>query len=647
MHILLMLPSLLLQLMFTTLQVNSFELPKHASRLQSSFWVNKERVVAAGVAPLALARKSAMLPAKALTRSTRLSLFIPPPSRVRLQCFSFTSRGGWGPICIPGLRMHPDLSLFAANRKKGIVTMVPPQPCTVKTDPAGMPLTECHGSTKVAFAVEPLSALSSYKGDCVVFVCRETLPPEAAEFDVQRGGLLAGALEEGGFKGDAGSCVCVRVGGEGPRYLCAAGVGEHKSFDAAVVGAAVASAIREKGKIASMAIFIPDMCKECPCPEAPRVFLRKLQAVLETLLVDINQDNRFKGTGSKNLKSSKLEKLTIFTSNKEGTEAVLQAARRVASGVHLARELVNAPANYCTTVNLARAAETIAAEGGLECNILGQAEAEARGMGCYLAVAKGSMYPPQFIHLTYKPAGPPKKKLAFVGKGLCFDSGGYNIKRAETSIELMKFDMGGAAAVLGAAKAIADAKPADVEIHFISAVAENMVSSRAYRPGDVITASNGKTVEVGNTDAEGRLTLADALVYAEQLGVDAIVDVATLTGACIIALGESYAGLFSPDEQLAEKILKCADRASEKMWRMPFVPRYRDMLDSKCADLNNTATKGKGGGAITAAVFLKEFVEKTPWAHIDIAGPAWCWKASCATGYAVRTLVELALSAAE
>ena len=177
-------------------------------------------------------------------------------------------------------------------------------------------------------------------------------------------------------------------------------------------------------------------------------------------------------------------------------------------------------------------------------------------MGCYLAVAKGSMHPPQFIHLTYKPSGPAKKKIAFVGKGLCFDSGGYNIKRAETSIELMKFDMGGAAAVLGAAKAIAAAKPQGVEVHFISAAAENMVSSRAYRPGDVITASNGKTVEVGNTDAEGRLTLADALVYAEKLGVDSIVDVATLTGACIIALGESYAGLFSPDDKLADKLLK-------------------------------------------------------------------------------------------
>ncbi|XP_026193917.1 uncharacterized protein LOC34622745 [Cyclospora cayetanensis] len=523
--------------------------------------------------------------------------------------------------------------------------MVQPQPRTVKTDPEEMPLTACYGATKVSFSVEPLSALNSYKGDCVVFVCRGSLPSEAAEFDAQRGGLLAGALAESDFKGDAGCLCSVRVGEDGPRYLCAVGVGEHKTFDATVVGTAVAAALREKNKLTSVALYIPDLCQGCPCPEAPKVFARKLQAVLETILVELNADNRFKGTGTKNPKSSSLERLTIFTANEEGTRVVLNSARLVAGGIHLARELVNAPANVCTTVTLAKAAEKVAAEGGLECKILGQSEAEALGMGCYLSVAKGSMYPPQFIHLTYKPPGVCKKKLAFVGKGLCFDSGGYNIKRAETNIDLMKFDMGGAAAVLGAAKAIASLKPEDVEVHFISAAAENMVSSRSYRPGDVITASNGKTVEVGNTDAEGRLTLADALVYAEKLNVDVIVDVATLTGACIIALGESYAGLFSPDDTLAEEILKCADRSCERLWRMPFVPRYRDLLDSKCADLNNVATKGKGGGAITAAVFLKEFVDKTPWAHIDIAGPAWCSKSSSGTGYGVRTLVELALSA--
>lgn len=529
--------------------------------------------------------------------------------------------------------------------------MAQTQPQTVKTDPREMPLTECHGATKVSFSVEPLSALSKYTGDCVFIVSRASLPPEAAAFDAERGGGLASALEEADFKGEAGALVCVRVSGRGPRYLCAVGVGEHQTFDASLVGSGVSAAFREKAKIKTAALFVPSLCKDCPCPEALKVFRRKLQAVIETILVEINPDNRFKGNGTKNLKSCKLEKLTIFSDDKEGTEKALEAARRVAKGVHLARELVSAPANYCTTVTLAQAARAIAEEVGLECKILGLSELEALGMGCYLGVAKGSLYPPQFIHLTYRPhgapSGAPVKKLGFVGKGLCFDSGGYNIKRAETSIELMKFDMGGAAAVLGAAKVIGAAKPSGVEVHFIAAAAENMVSRAAYRPGDVLVASNGKTVEVGNTDAEGRLTLADALVYAEKLQLNAIVDVATLTGACVIALGESYAGLFSPDEELAKKLMDCANRACEKVWRMPFVPRYRELLESKCADLNNTTTKGKGGGAITAAVFLKEFVEKTPWAHLDIAGPAWCTKTGQGTGFAVRTLAEFALSASE
>lgn len=203
----------------------------------------------------------------------------------------------------------------------------------------------------------------------------------------------------------------------------------------------------------------------------------------------------------------------------------------------------------------------------MECKILDQSAIESLGMGCFLAVGKGSMYPPLFVHLKYSPpasGGPVRKRLGFVGKALCFDSGGYNIKRAETSIELMKFDMGGAAAVLGACKAVAALKPAGVEVHFVFAAAENMVSSRAYRPGDVLTASNGKTVEIGNTDAEGRLTLADALVYADKLGLDALVDVATLTGACIIALGEQYAGVVSPDDPLAQQVLQWSDTPTHK-----------------------------------------------------------------------------------
>jgi len=265
-------------------------------------------------------------------------------------------------------------------------------------------------------------------------------------------------------------------------------------------------------------------------------------------------------------------------------------------------------------------------------------------MGSYLAVTKGSMFSPKFVHVTYNPPqGNIKRKLAFIGKGLCFDSGGYNIKSASSQIHLMKFDMGGAAAVFGAALTIANLKPLGIQVHFISALAENMVSNKAYRPGDIIKASNGKTIEVGNTDAEGRLTLADALVYAEKLKVDVMVDIATLTGACVVALGQKYAGIWGNNENEIDDMIECAKESGELMWKMPLVQEYRELIDSKYADMNNIGSAGSGGGAVLAALFLKEFVDHTSWLHIDMAGPAWNSKEGQATGFGVRSLVEFVL----
>lgn len=266
-------------------------------------------------------------------------------------------------------------------------------------------------------------------------------------------------------------------------------------------------------------------------------------------------------------------------------------------------------------------------------------------MGAYLAVSQGSCEPPKFIHLTLAPKGGGKaaKKICYVGKGLTFDSGGYNIKAgAGSMIEKMKFDMGGAGAVLGAARVLAEERPEGVETHFIIASCENMVSAEAMRPGDILTASNQKTIEVLNTDAEGRLTLADALVYAEGLGeVDAIVDVATLTGACIVALGPDYAGMWFSDDALKQGLLDAAQAHGELFWPMPLAPEYREQINSKIADLANLGAPG-GGGSITAALFLKEFVSDTAWAHLDIAGPVWNEKAGGATGFGVRTLAAYA-----
>jgi leucyl aminopeptidase len=296
---------------------------------------------------------------------------------------------------------------------------------------------------------------------------------------------------------------------------------------------------------------------------------------------------------------------------------------------------------------MAETAQAIAANPGWELTILEQEDCEKLGMGSFLGVAQASDLPPKFIHLVYKPQGTPRKKLAIVGKGLTFDSGGLNIKAgAGSSIEMMKTDMGGAGATFGAAQAIALLQP-DVEVHFISAVTENMISGRAMHPGDILTASNGKTIEVGNTDAEGRLTLADALVYADKLGVEAIVDLATLTGACVVALGDEIAGLWATDEALANGLKAAAAKAGEKLWQMPLEEPYFDKMKSVVADMKNIG--GRAGGSITAALFLKQFVKDTPWAHLDVAGPVWSDKDSAlnpagATGYGVRTLVEWILA---
>jgi leucyl aminopeptidase len=366
------------------------------------------------------------------------------------------------------------------------------------------------------------------------------------------------------------------------------------------------------------------------------------QVITEGILLSLHQDNRFKSDPED--KGAKLETVELlgFT----GQDGAVTRGEQMTSGVILARELVAAPANTVTPITMAETAQQLASDYGMAIEILEQQECEQLGMGAFLGVAKASELPPKFIHITYKPEGTPKRKVAIVGKSLTFDSGGLNLKVSGSGIETMKMDMGGGAATLGAAKTIGQIKP-DVEVHFVCAATENMISGRAMHPGDILTASNGKTIEVNNTDAEGRLTLADALVFAEKLGVDAIVDLATLTGACIIALGDDIAGLWSTDEQLGNQIKDAAQKAGEKFWEMPMEEKYFEGLKSPIADMKNTGPRG--GGSITAALFLKQFIQETPWAHLDIAGPVWADKQngvnnSGATGFPVRTLVNWVLA---
>ena len=462
------------------------------------------------------------------------------------------------------------------------------------------------------------------------------LTGELATLDQQLAGTLAELIEETEFKGKEGSSAVARVGsGSAIRKIAVVGLGKADAVKLDSLRRAAAAAIRlaKKEKCKTLGLSFPIWQDDAAATA---------QALAEAVELTLHQDSRFKSENDE--KGSKLEQIDLL--GLAGQDAAITRARQICLGVTLARELVSAPANIVNPLTMAAAAEAIAQEYGLEIQILEQAECEKLGMGAFLGVAQASDLPPKFIHLTYRPVGTPRKKVAIVGKGLTFDSGGLNIKGAGSGIEMMKTDMGGAAAMLGAAKAIGGLKP-DVEVHFISAVTENMISGHAMHPGDILTASNGKTIEVNNTDAEGRLTLADALVYTDKLGLDAIVDLATLTGACIVALGEDIAGLWTTDDNLAAQITAAAEAAGEKFWRMPMEDKYFDGLKSVVADMKNTGPRP--GGAITAALFLKQFIKKTPWAHLDVAGPVWTDKETGynnagGTGYPVRTLVNWVLS---
>ena len=459
------------------------------------------------------------------------------------------------------------------------------------------------------------------------------LTGDLAELDKQLGGTLKELIEENDFKGKAGSSVAARVGGGSAiRKAIAVGLGKEDALtlDSIRQAAGAAAKTAKTQKCKTLGISLPVFNDTATTA----------QAIVEGVQLTLHKDTRFKSESEEsNVEVGQVDLLGVA-----GEEAAIAKGQKISEGVKFARELVNAPANTCNPISMAEMAQEMASEYGFEIEILEKAKCEELGMGAFLGVAQASDMPPKFIHMTYKPEGTASRKLAIVGKGLTFDSGGLNIK-VGGGIETMKMDMGGAAATFGAAKAIGAIKP-DAEVHFISAVTENMISGHAMHPGDILTASNGKTIEVNNTDAEGRLTLADALVFAEKLGVDAIVDLATLTGACIVALGEDIAGLWSPDESLAKQLLTAGEKGGEKFWQLPLEEKYFEGLKAVHADMKNTGPRA--GGSITAALFLKQFVEKTSWAHLDIAGPVWTdkekgYNPAGGTGFAVRTLVNWVL----
>lgn len=336
--------------------------------------------------------------------------------------------------------------------------------------------------------------------------------------------------------------------------------------------------------------------------------------------------------------ASKVRIAGLTLNEKDFAEAV-RRGQAVGEATNFARCLVAEPPAYMTPTRLAREAESMAKQSGLTARILDETEIKKLGMGSFLGVARGADEPARLIVLKYS-AGRSKKTVGLVGKGITFDSGGLSLKPA-ASMERMKYDMSGAAAVIGAMKAIAALKP-KVSVLAVVAATENMPSGKALHPGDVLKSMNGKTIEVNNTDAEGRLILADALTYAQQQGVDEIIDIATLTGAIVAALGRVAAGIMGTDQKLIDRVMQAGEASGERFWQMPLFDDYKQALKSDIADLKNAGSRGEAGSSC-AGMFLKEFVDSVPWVHLDIAGVAWSEKNKDeinkgGTAFGVRTL---------
>jgi leucyl aminopeptidase len=370
------------------------------------------------------------------------------------------------------------------------------------------------------------------------------------------------------------------------------------------------------------------------------------QAVSEGLLLADFEGDKYK-TGKK--PDAPVESAALLgCAAGSGAEQGIERARIIAEGQNLARELANEPSNKMTPTILASRASSMAREEGLDFEILDEKRIAELKMGALLSVAQGSVEPPRLISITYTPAnavaGAPV--LGLVGKAVTFDTGGISIKPA-ADMDKMKFDMCGGAAMIGTMRVLARLKPG-VKVIAVVPATENMPGGKAQKPGDIQTAMSGKTIEVMNTDAEGRLILADAVTYARKLGCTHLVDAATLTGAIVVALAGINTGVFGTNQAWTDRVLASARAAGDKMWPMPMDDEYREMIKGTMADIQNIGS-GKGGGAITGAMFIREFVDDVPWVHLDIAGTAWYddakpWMAKGATGVPVRTLVDLAMN---
>lgn len=492
------------------------------------------------------------------------------------------------------------------------------------------------------FHLKPTDASKIEADVLIVFGFEKDFFSQLPDFGVSLQKELREAASREDFEGKDSQFLIITTRGQiGAYKLILVGMGKEADFDLGRLYLLTAKAVKraKEYKPAKVGIVMPPKWMD-------KIGTKEsMRALVEAVSLSSYKFIKYKSEEEKNkLRNIEEVILQIPAGKIKLSEEGLKLGKVTSEAALFARDLVNEPAQVTTPSFLANVALELgkASKGVIKAKILEKEEVSRLGMGAFLGVARGSDELPKFIYLKYKPTS-AKKKVVIIGKGITFDTGGLSLKNS-SQMETMKLDMAGAAAVLAIFKVIPYLLPS-CEVVGLVAACENMPSGRALKPGDILKALNGKTIEVLNTDAEGRLTLADALSFASiKEKADEIIDLATLTGACMVALGEEIAGLWGNNDELVSNIEKSAADVGEKIWRMPLEEEYKDLIKSHIADIKNTQT-GRYGGAITAALFLKEFVGETPWVHIDIAGPAYAEKDTPLTsyggsGFGVRTVLH-------
>jgi leucyl aminopeptidase len=458
------------------------------------------------------------------------------------------------------------------------------------------------------------------------------------ELDELSGGNISAMLQSEEFKGKEGETLYLPISGNAKaKRILLVGIGDQGEYKAPGIAVLAGSAARFlRGKSIKSFVLITRSSDDV---------VNTAAAAAQGVITSLFELDKYR-TADK--EERKIDEVVIISdgASQADLDKGLERGKAIGESMNFTRDLANEPANVLTPTEMANRAKAMAAEVGLKCEILDEAQMESLGMGSLLSVSLGSEQPAKLIVLRYEPASSTangNEMLGLVGKGITFDTGGISLKPAE-GMDAMKYDMSGGATVIGAMRAIGLLKPSVPVLGVVAAV-ENMPDGKATRPGDVVTAMNGKTVEILNTDAEGRLILADAVAYAEKEGATTIIDMATLTGAVVIALGDVYTGLLGTSQELMDDIVACSKEVGEKFWQLPVGKEYSAQIKSDIADVKNIG-KGRKAGTIAGAVFIQEFIKDAKWAHLDIAGTAWndepkAHYSKGPSGVAIRTLLRL------